>query len=34
MYLLRYSKHSKGYVFIGEHKDGLLIELEHEMSRS
>ena len=31
---IRYSKHSKGYVFIGEHKDGIVIELEYKMSRS
>ena len=31
---IRYNEHSKGYVFIGEHKDGIVIELEYKMSRS
>ena len=25
---IRYSEHSKGYVFIGEHEDGIVTELE------
>ena len=27
---IRYSEHSKGYVFIGEHEDGTVIELESQ----
>ena len=29
---IRYSEHSKGYVFIGEHVSGTVIELESRMS--
>ena len=27
---IRYNEHSKGYVFIGEHEDGTVIELESQ----
>ena len=27
-FFIRYNKHSKGYVFISEHKDGTIVELE------